>query len=142
MSKHIWKYVCVLMAISMVLAACSAPATPQAVEVTKEVVKEVTKVVAGTTVVEKITEVVIEQMVVTATPQPTENPYDDNAPITVWIDADRQPAFDAYVTAHPDKANLLKAVTVDRETVPGESLCCSTIPTRAGQMWSLQNPGL
>ena len=95
---------------------------PQAVEVTKEVVKEVTKIVAGTSVVEKITEVVIERTVVTATPQPTENPYDDNAPISVWIDADRQPAFDAYVAAHPDKANLLKAVTVDRETFPAKTL--------------------
>ena len=57
-----------------------------------------------------------------ATPAPAENPYDDNAPITVWIDADRQPAFDAYVAAHPDKANLLKAVTVDREQFPAKVL--------------------
>ena len=47
---------------------------------------------------------------------------DDNAPITVWIDADRQPAFDAYVKAHPDKAKLLKAVTVDREQFPAKVL--------------------
>ncbi|MFN8455874.1 MAG: hypothetical protein U0401_14615 [Anaerolineae bacterium] len=51
----------------------------------------------------------------------TRSPYDENAPITVWIDADASPAFDAYVAAHPDKANLLKAVTVDREQFPAES---------------------
>ncbi len=53
---------------------------------------------------------------------PAKENYDDNAPITVWIDADRQPAFDAYVKAHPDKAKLLKAVTVDREQFPAKVL--------------------
>src|SRR5512138_1847006 len=74
MSKQIWKYVGLLMVISLVLAACGTQqaATPQVVEVTK--------IVNGAPVV------------ITTTPQPTENPYDDNAPITVWIDADRQPA--------------------------------------------------
>ncbi len=104
MSKQIWKYVGLLMVTSLVLAACGAQqaATPQVVEVTK--------IVNGAPVV------------ITTTPQPTENPYDDNAPITVWIDADRQPAFDAYVKAHPDKAKLLKAVTVDREQFPAKVL--------------------
>lgn len=31
------------------------------------------------------------EVVVTATPEPTQSPYDENAPITVWIDADRHP---------------------------------------------------
>ena len=107
MSKQIWKYVGLFMVISMALAACGTPAaTPQVVEVTK--------IVAGTPVT--------EQIVVTVTPEPTKNPYDENAPITVWIDADRQPAFDAYVKAHPDKAKLLKAVTVDREQFPAKVL--------------------
>jgi YD repeat-containing protein len=64
---------------------------------------------------------------------PTQQKYDDNAPITVWIDADRQPAFDAYVKAHPDKAKLLKAVTVDRETFR-QKYCCSITPIRVGRM--------
>ena len=101
MFKQIWKYVWLMVAMSMVLAACATPAAAPVV---------VTQVVGGT------------PMVVTATPAPTENPYDDNAPITVWIDADRQPAFDAYVAAHPDKARLLKAVTVDREQFPAKVL--------------------
>ena len=88
--------------IASLLAACGAPATPQTVEVTK--------IVNGETVV------------VTTTPAPTANPYDDNAPVTVWIDADRQPAFDAYVKANPEKGKLLKAVTVDREQFPAKVL--------------------
>jgi ABC-type glycerol-3-phosphate transport system substrate-binding protein len=96
---------------AILLTACCPPGTvgtapPQMVEVTK--------IVAGTPVT--------EQIMVTAPPEPTENPYDENAPITVWIDADRQPAFDAYVKAHPDKAKLLKAVTVDREQFPAKVL--------------------
>jgi ABC-type glycerol-3-phosphate transport system substrate-binding protein len=47
---------------------------------------------------------------------------DPTAPVTVWIDQDRQPAFDAYVKAHPDTANLLKAVIVDREQFPAKVL--------------------
>ena len=75
MSKKIWKYVWLAVAFSMALAACAPQATPQAVTVTQ--------IVAGT------------PMVVTATPAPTQSPYDDNAPITVWIDQPRQPAIDA-----------------------------------------------
>src|SRR5512143_1946103 len=101
MFKHIWKYVGLMVAMSIVLAACAAPPAAPVV---------VTQIVGGTPVV------------ITVTPAPTENPYDDNAPITVWIDADRQPAFDAYVKAHPDKAKLLKAVTVDREQFPAKVL--------------------
>ena len=104
MSKQILKYVLFMTVISMVIAACGAPATPQVIEVTK--------IVEGTPVTE----------IITAMPEPTQNPYDDNAPITVWIDADRQPAFDAYVAAHPDKADLLTAVTVDREQFPAKVL--------------------
>ena len=114
MNKPLYAVVVVLM-FALLLAACGAPAAPAPVVVTAPPqVIEVTKVVAGTPVTEKV--------VVTATPEPTVSPYDDNAPITVWIDADRQPAFDAYVKAHPDKANLLKAVTVDREQFPAKVL--------------------
>jgi hypothetical protein len=61
-------------------------------------------------------------MVVTATPAPTQSPYDDNAPITVWIDQPRQPAIDAFIKANPDKANLIKTVVVDREQFPSKVL--------------------
>jgi ABC-type glycerol-3-phosphate transport system substrate-binding protein len=54
-----------------------------------------------------------------ATPTPLGDP---NAPITVWIDQPRQPAIDAYVKAHPDKASLIKAVVVDREQFPSKVL--------------------
>src|SRR5512140_3410191 len=59
MFKHIWKYVWLMVAMSMALAACATPPAAPAV---------VTEVVAGTPVV------------VTVTPAPTANPYDDNAP--------------------------------------------------------------
>ena len=114
------KFVSSLFVVSIIaslLVACSTP-TPAATTAPQPTsapqIVEVTKIVAGTPVTEKV--------VVTATTAPTVNPYDDTAPITVWIDADRQPAFDAYVKAHPDKANLLKAVTVDREQFPAKVL--------------------
>ena len=103
MSKQIWKCVLLLTVISMALAACGSPSAPAAPQV-------VTQIVAGTA------------QVVTATPQATANPYNDNAPITVWIDQPRQPAIDAYIKAHPDKANLIKAVVVDREQFPAKVL--------------------
>ena len=46
----------------------------------------------------------------------------DNAPITVWIDAQRQPMVDAYIKAFPDKGKLIKEVIVDRETFPQKVL--------------------
>ena len=70
MFMRIWKYVWLMVVMSMVLAACASQPPQQVV---------VTQIVNGAPVV------------VTATPAPTANPYDDNAPITVWIDADRQP---------------------------------------------------
>lgn len=58
-----------------------------------------------------------------ATPAPVATPVGDpKAPVSVWIDQDRQPAFDAYVKAHPDKKDLLKAVIVDREQLPAKVL--------------------
>ncbi len=47
---------------------------------------------------------------------------DDNAPITVWIDQPRQTMIDAYLKAFPEKANLIKAVIVDREQFPSKVL--------------------
>ncbi len=57
--------------------------------------------------------------VVTSTPVSAQ---DDNAPITVWIDQDRQPNVDAYLKAFPDKAKLIRPVIVDREQFPAKVL--------------------
>jgi ABC-type glycerol-3-phosphate transport system substrate-binding protein len=46
----------------------------------------------------------------------------DTAPITVWVDAQRQPMVDAYIKAFPDKGKLIKEVVVDRETFPQKVL--------------------
>ena len=44
-------------------------------------------------------------------------------PITVWIDQPRQPAIDAYIAAHPDKAGLINGPSfVDREQFPDKVL--------------------
>ena len=99
------KLVSVLFALTMIsglLAACAtpSPATPEVV----------TQIVAGT------------PMVVTATSAPTVNPYNDNTPITVWIDQPRQPAIDAFLKANPADASLIKTVIVDREQFPSKVL--------------------
>ncbi len=103
MFKQIWKIAGILVIISLILAACGTPAPAPTAQV-------VTQIVNG------------QPVVVTATPEATANPYDDNAPITVWIDQDRQPMIDAYLKANPDKANLIKAVVVDREQFPAKVL--------------------
>ncbi len=108
MKQTLWRSAASLAAASLILAACASP-TPIVVTSAPQVV---TQIIEGTPV----------QVVVTVTPEPTQDLYDDNAPVTVWIDADRQPAFDAYVAAHPDKADLLTAVTVDREQLPAKTL--------------------
>jgi ABC-type glycerol-3-phosphate transport system substrate-binding protein len=123
MFKQVWMYAALLSVVALILTACGAAATPAQVQVVVTAppqVVEVTKVVAGTTVKETV--VVEKNVVVTATPAPTANPFDENAPITVWIDQDRQPYIDAYLKAFPDKANLIKASIVDREQLPAKVL--------------------
>jgi ABC-type glycerol-3-phosphate transport system substrate-binding protein len=100
------KLVSALFALTLVagmLAACGSPAAPATAIV-------VTQMVNG------------QPVVITATPEATANPYDETAPITVWIDQDRQPMVDAYLKANPDKASLIKAVVVDREQFPAKVL--------------------
>jgi len=63
---------------------------------------------------------VLGTMIVTSGPARAQS--DDNAPITVWIDQDRQPMIDAYVKANPEKGKLIKAVVVDREEFPAKVL--------------------
>jgi ABC-type glycerol-3-phosphate transport system substrate-binding protein len=45
-----------------------------------------------------------------------------NAPITVWIDADRQKAVDEFKQAFPADASKIKTVVVDRNTFPSKVL--------------------
>src|SRR5687768_10201415 len=60
--------------------------------------------------------------VVTATPEATANPYDDTAPITVWIDAARKPMADLWVSTHADQASLVSFEIVDRAQFPSKVL--------------------
>jgi multiple sugar transport system substrate-binding protein len=100
MNKRVWT-LAGLFGIGLILAACtSASATPAVI----------TQIVNGV------------PQVITATTQPTQNPYDETAPITVWIDQDRQPYIDAYKKANPDKASLINEVIVDREQFPAKVL--------------------
>jgi ABC-type glycerol-3-phosphate transport system substrate-binding protein len=100
MHKRILKIAGLLAVAAIVLAACGPAAGPVVV----------TQMVGGT------------PQVITVTSEPTENPYDDNAPITVWIDQDRQPYIDAYKAANPDKASLIQEAIVDREQFPSKVL--------------------
>jgi len=104
MVKSTWKVFAGLAIMALILAACAAPTAAPAVPVAP---------VAGDTAAPQV---------VTATGAPTKNPYDEKAPITVWIDTDRQPMVDAYKKAFPDKASLIKTVTVDREQLPAKVL--------------------
>lgn len=45
-----------------------------------------------------------------------------NAPITIWIDADRLTAINEFKQAFPDKASLIKYVVVDRNQFPAKVL--------------------
>jgi len=109
--KTLKLFIVTLVLPAILLTACCPPAT---VETAPPQMVEVTKIVAGTPVT--------EQIVVTAPPQPTVNPYDEDAPITVWIDQDRQPYIDAYKEANPDKADLIQETIVDREQFPAKVL--------------------
>jgi ABC-type glycerol-3-phosphate transport system substrate-binding protein len=100
MHKRIWKIAGLLAVAAVILTACGTASTPAVV----------TQMVGGT------------PQVITVTPEPTENPYDENAPITVWIDQDRQPYIDAYKEANPDKADLIQETIVDREQFPSKVL--------------------
>ncbi len=95
--------------LSLLLTACGGGAAPTAQVIVNTVVVKETSVVKveSTTIVSK-------ESVVTATPAPTVNPYNDAAPITVWIDAARKPMADLWAKTHPDQANLVKFELVDR----------------------------
>jgi multiple sugar transport system substrate-binding protein len=104
MKRIMYKTVAPVALLTLALTACGA-STPQVV-VNTVVVKE-TQVVESTTIVN-------QETVVTATPEATANPYDDTAPVTVWIDAARKPMADLWTKTHADQASLVKFEIVDR----------------------------
>ena len=120
MRKNKWLVLVVVAA--MLLAACQ-PKTVLVEKVVKEVVtqvveveKEVTKIVAGTPVVEKVveTKVVEQEVVVTATPEPTVSPYDPDAPIKIMADTTRFPVIDLFLEAFPEYKGKIEAMTDTR----------------------------
>jgi multiple sugar transport system substrate-binding protein len=117
------------------LAACQPRTVVVKEPVTRvvEVEKEVTRIVAATPVVEKVVEtrIVAQTVVVTATPAPTVDPYDDRAPIEVWVDAARLPQLDAWREAYPDQAGLVQVTEVDRAKIADRILFWNNV----GEGW-------
>ena len=101
----------VLAVVAILLGACATP-TAQTIIQTVEVEKQVTKIVAGTSVVDTVKEQI--EVVVTATPEPTANPYDENAPIKIMADTTRAPAVELFIKAHPEYKDLIQYMTDDR----------------------------
>ncbi len=113
MKRLLFVGVALVAIMGMLLSACGPAPTPQVIINT--VVVNQTQVVVNTVETTKEVQVQVTQMsVVTATPVPTKSPYNDTAPITVWIDAARKPMFDLWVKTHPDQASLVKSEIVDR----------------------------
>jgi multiple sugar transport system substrate-binding protein len=95
------------------LGACGAPAPQPAAE--KVIVKE-TVIVEGKEVVKEV------EKVVTATPEPVASPYDDNAPIKVWVDSERQRQADMFVNQFPEKGKLIEFIADDLSTLSQKML--------------------
>ena len=56
---------------------------------------------------------------------------DPNAPIVVWIDGVREPAVEAWKTAHPDKADLVTTEIVDILQIPAKI----ALANQVGEGW-------
>jgi ABC-type glycerol-3-phosphate transport system substrate-binding protein len=112
-----------LVALSVLfLAACggAAPVAPTAQVIVQKVVETVVVEKEGQKVIE--TKEVEKEVVVTATPEPTVSPYDENSKIVVWIDTGRKPTLDLYLKTHPEVADLIQVETVDRKLFPAKVL--------------------
>jgi ABC-type glycerol-3-phosphate transport system substrate-binding protein len=103
--KVFYQMIVLALAAATMLAAC-APAETTTPTQAPQVV-EVTKIVEGTPV--KV------EVVVTVTPEPTVNPYDEKAPIKVMADNTRYPAIDLFVKAHPEYKDLVQVMTDQRD---------------------------
>jgi multiple sugar transport system substrate-binding protein len=113
MKRTHWIGIALLLVMVAALGACAQP-TPEVVTVveTKVVEKVVEKEGEVQTVVE--TKEVEVEVVITATPEPTASPYDESAPIEVWVDSTRLEAMDMWVELHPDQADLVNVSQYDR----------------------------
>lgn len=112
-----------VMVLSFALGACASP-TPQII-IQTQVVQQTGVPVQVTSAPIVVTQIVAgtpQTVEITATPAPTANPFDDKAPITVWIDAARKPMADLWTKTHPDQASLVKFEIVDRTVFPSKVL--------------------
>lgn len=114
----------IIIVVSGLMASCATP-TPETITIIETVETIVEQEGETVTVVET------REVVVTATPEPTANPYDDNAPIEVWVDAARMAAIDLWKEAHPDKADLVNATLSDRGQFPQQVLFFNNV----GEGW-------
>jgi multiple sugar transport system substrate-binding protein len=105
MFKNLFTRVLCVVALLAILASCAPAATPVPQPTAAPQIVEVTKIVAGTPVV--------QQVVVTATPQPTKSPYDKNAQVLIWIDAAREKVAGKYADLYPEKAKPVKLTTTN-----------------------------
>ena len=113
------------LAILGLLVSCGPAPTPETITIIETVEKIVEQEGESVTVVET------REVVVTATAEPTANPYDDNSPIEVWVDATRMLAIDLWKEAHPDKADLVNATISDRALFPQQVLFFNNV----GEGW-------
>lgn len=109
MKRSFWIATALLLLIATAFAACG---TPEVVVETREVVVTQVVEIEGETVIE--TRVVQEEVVVTATPEPTASPYDPDAPIKVMADTTRAPAIQLFMETYPEYADKIQLMTDDR----------------------------
>jgi ABC-type glycerol-3-phosphate transport system substrate-binding protein len=123
MKRVFWISASVLLVAIVALTACGPQATPtpETITIIETVEKVVEKEGETVTVIETV------ETVVTATPEPTASPYDENAPIEVWVDAARMPEAEAWVAAHPDEANLVNFTQADRGQMANQILLWNNI---------------
>ena len=119
------KVTSVLLVLAALLAACGG--APSVVEVTRVVTEKQTVVVEGTPQVKEVqvTKEVVKEVEVT--PVPVAPTYDDNAPITVWIDDVRQTGIDLFKKNNPDVADLIHEEIQNRGELPTKVLLWNNI---------------
>ncbi|MDF1513469.1 MAG: extracellular solute-binding protein [Anaerolineae bacterium] len=124
MKRVLWMSIAVLLAALVALSACGTP-TPETITIIETVEKVVEKEGETVTIIET------KETIVTATPEPTASPYDENAPIEVWVDAARMPEVEAWREAHPDKSDLVNVTQADRGGFANQILLFNNI----GEGW-------
>jgi ABC-type glycerol-3-phosphate transport system substrate-binding protein len=117
----------VLIVAVITLSACGSQATPTPETIT--IVETVEKIVEVEG--ESVTVVETVETVVTATPEPTASPYDENAPIEVWLDATRMVECEYYLEMYPEKKDLVTCSLSDRGAFANQILLFNNI----GEGW-------